>query len=248
MLRNGWCPHQIANVQASYDERTVSFLATIKRSGFRDRDHLECRHTSRCVANNIDMTSYESKHCNPACRCDFIGGVYEKIVEIISEGGVPLIAMKTEKETGQLHLHIERRTPKSRYVAISHVWSDGLGNPKANTLPQCQLRQLAIRLTALSQYEKPRLALCGFKGLLIDWRRWHFSCFDPTAPPLFWMDTLCIPVKEEHASLRCRSINQMASVYAAATRVLVLDAELFQISTRSVFVEEVLLGYFSVLG
>ncbi|KAL0263037.1 hypothetical protein SLS55_002012 [Diplodia seriata] len=51
------------------------------------------------------------------------------------------------------------------------------------------------------------------------------------SPPLFWMDTLCIPVKPQDAHLRTQAINQMASTYAAAVQVLVLDAELQQCTT-----------------
>lgn len=43
---------------------------------------------------------------------------------------------------------------------------------------------------------------------------------------LFWFDTLCIPVKSEDARLRNVAIDSMASVYAGAQEVLVLDAEL----------------------
>lgn len=43
---------------------------------------------------------------------------------------------------------------------------------------------------------------------------------------LFWFDTLCIPVKPEDARLRNVAIDSMASIYAGAHVVLVLDAEL----------------------
>lgn len=47
---------------------------------------------------------------------------------------------------------------------------------------------------------------------------------------LFWLDTLCIPVKPEHAHLREWSFATMASIYAGASRVLVLDAELMNMA------------------
>lgn len=46
--------------------------------------------------------------------------------------------------------------------------------------------------------------------------------------PLFWMDTLCIPVGDAEREVRLMAINQMASIYATAVQVLVLDAELLQ--------------------
>ena len=52
----------------------------------------------------------------------------------------------------------------------------------------------------------------------------------------FWFDTLCIPVKEEHADLKNRSIDTMNSIYAGAKRVLILDAELM--ATESINTEQ----------
>ena len=59
----------------------------------------------------------------------------------------------------------------------------------------------------------------------------------PKEPPLFWLDTLCIPVaapddsqdvKSDVDKLKLIAINQMGQIYAAASRVLVLDSELQQ--------------------
>jgi hypothetical protein len=51
--------------------------------------------------------------------------------------------------------------------------------------------------------------------------------------PLFWMDTLCIPVQNEQKTLRMKAINQMSLIYAAAEQVLVLDNELRQRNTAN---------------
>ena len=56
------------------------------------------------------------------------------------------------------------------------------------------------------------------------------------AKQLFWFDTLCIPVKEEHADLKNQSIDIMNSIYAGAKRVLILDAELM--ATDSINTEQ----------
>lgn len=66
-------------------------------------------------------------------------------------------------------------------------------------------------------------------GLLqVDSLRQDFVWHPERQPPLFWMDTLCIPVGEEHKRLRRLAINQMAFIYAAAVQELVLDAVLMQ--------------------
>lgn len=53
------------------------------------------------------------------------------------------------------------------------------------------------------------------------------------------MDTLCIPVGLENASLRANAINKMDLIYAGARDVLVLDPELQQISLEGLPQEEI---------
>lgn len=57
---------------------------------------------------------------------------------------------------------------------------------------------------------------------------------DPHRQPVgFWMDTLCVPVADEHRGLRSKAIGQMRSIYEAADRVLVLDDRIEQLATSS---------------
>ncbi|XP_044722128.1 uncharacterized protein HRG_05043 [Hirsutella rhossiliensis] len=89
------------------------------------------------------------------------------------------------------------------FVAISHVWSDGKGNPDRNALPRCQLQHIQAKVTELY------------------------------SPVGFWMDTLCVPVAEEHKDLRSKAIKQMRAIYEAADRVLVLDNRVEQLAVSS---------------
>jgi hypothetical protein len=93
------------------------------------------------------------------------------------------------------------------YVAISHVWSDGLGNPivhpgglPVNGLAECQVLRLNRFLKNLR----------------------------PKAPVMFWMDTFCIPAQAEYEEQRKAAISKMRTIYEKASKVLVLDAELLQ--------------------
>jgi hypothetical protein len=54
------------------------------------------------------------------------------------------------------------------------------------------------------------------------------------------MDTLCIPVDDEHAELRTEAINRMAAYYAQATGTLILDSELQRLRIAVDEAEEVL--------
>jgi hypothetical protein len=116
------------------------------------------------------------------------------------------------------------------------VWSGGLGNFEANQLPSCQLHQLKASLREVIAQDFSwtpnnrirRLPLAGRVGSDF----WDYAIALvadglPRKTPLrFWMDTLCIPVGEQHAVWRARSINNMARIYAQATSMLVLDDSL----------------------
>lgn len=72
-------------------------------------------------------------------------------------------------------LEVEEFQASRKYVAISHVWSGGLGNPTLNSLPKCQLIVIRDWIAALPEAK-------------IDDSKIHF-----------WMDTLCVP--EEASSV-----------------------------------------------
>lgn len=53
---------------------------------------------------------------------------------------IPLLNItQTDEDLESLQVEVVAHTPDTRYVAISHVWADGLGNPMGNSLPTCQL-------------------------------------------------------------------------------------------------------------
>ena len=116
-------------------------------------------------------------------------------------------------------LSVEEAQSGSRYIAISHVWSGGLGNPKGNALPLCQLRKLAADL------EDVNVALHR-NILLFPGKPTRKSC------GLFWMDTLCIPVHDEAdrpesgQDLRRLAIGNMQATYVRAEAVMVIDPSL----------------------
>jgi len=107
----------------------------------------------------------------------------------------------------------------SRYVAISHVWADGLGNAFENGLPTCQLRMLRTYIAQIAR-----------KGPKI-------SAFTMSiSNTLFWMDTLCIPTQTSPPEIpipekvledvKRKAIDTMNIVYSSSSHTLVLDAEM----------------------
>jgi len=73
--------------------------------------------------------------------CPFVHVDAQEVRKIIEEGGIPLVLIDTSS-SGGLDLRVRAAAARDRYIAISHVWSDGLGNPALNALPKCQLERL----------------------------------------------------------------------------------------------------------
>ena len=112
---------------------------------------------------------------------------------------IPLLSVHAlESEEPQIRLsQSSLNGPRPIYVALSHVWSDGLGNPLENSLPKCQL----ITIQSLVNSLYPRSA----------------------EPVPFWIDTLCVPLNGEG---RKDAIQGMRRVYEEGDIILVLDASL----------------------
>jgi hypothetical protein len=149
MLTRGWCIHQVNYFHSIFDEETLIALAEKARSP-REVDHTMCRERTSCVAFNVDMNNYTSRHAQESCNCEMIPAPYNELVQTIRNGQVPLISI-TATDTGKLKLFCKRRTINSWYIAISHVWADGLGNPQDNALPLCQLDKLKRELESVQE-------------------------------------------------------------------------------------------------
>lgn len=100
----------------------------------------------------------------------------------------------------------------NKCVAISHVWSDGLGNAMHNSLPAYQLQRL--------------------------WELINSVAPDFEKSSLLWIDTLCAPLFWE---LRKIAFIQFSGVHEKASRVLVLDSDLLTVSATESRLEEKLM-------
>lgn len=89
------------------------------------------------------------------------------------------------------------------FVAISHVWADGLGvgsTAEVGLVPTCQV----ARIANLARLLVPDGAV--------------------------WIDSLCV---SDSKALRNRAIGLMAATYRQAERVLVLDATIWQLAIKT---------------
>jgi hypothetical protein len=155
MVNNGWCPHQVDHLSYKYGLSTFSYLATLERLPARLADHQRCTLHEKCVAYDTDPVTYETRHTTTDCVCAMVSVPYESLVKITRKGHVPLISIHSSASTdGLLELRVHRRSRKDKYIAITHVWADGLGNPRENSLPTCQIKRLQQSMSALSDVSR----------------------------------------------------------------------------------------------
>lgn len=226
MGQQGWCPFKIQHILSSHDYATTYYLSRLFKKSSQ-LDHGSCTETE-CVANNVDMNNYITKHVEQGCSCSHVSFPDDEMRQIIRAGGIPLVRAKEVAVGEPPILEVVRMNIDTPYVAFSHVWSDGLGNPKANTLPECQIR----RLQGYVDDSKPPVESSWFSypAFNFDFRR--TSSVKNTVVKHFWLDTLCIPVGKEFDDLKFRAINQMAAIYSSAYEVLVLDSSFARTSIQ----------------
>ncbi|RDL30357.1 Uncharacterized protein BP5553_10235 [Venustampulla echinocandica] len=152
--------------------------------------HQQCSEFS-CSAYERDKNEYKTKHASKFCTCVHRTVCVPELVRILEKGQIPAIHLQDS-------IQVLSVMPTIRYVAISHVWSDGLGNPNANTLPDCQVESIARFVSNLYH---------PLEGIIP-----------------FWIDTLCCPV--EPYSARAQAISLMRKTYQGADKVLVIDSYL----------------------
>jgi hypothetical protein len=222
MINHGWCPSEIPKLVENYYKslQTLHLLSKMDRSVL-GRDHSGCSE-KRCLAYNIQDETYVVGHCEADCKCPPVEIKNEQTVPILDEGCYPLLQLRKDT-AGRVEVDVVRSSEKAPYIAISHVWADGLGNPHATALHTCQLRRLFTLLQSLSP--------SGKKSETHQYA------------PLMWLDTLCCPVKPEDAKIK--SIKKMADVYKNASHVLVLDRTLLQHHSGDIGVPEAMARIFS---
>ena len=155
----GWCPNQITNL-ANLTDATGFYLASlVNRPYLLKENHGGCTEAI-CLGNQIDPETYETRHVKEGCSCQHVGVDRSQVEAILKSGGTPRVALLQDDHSVTLDV-----VDHGPFVAISHVWSHGLGNPRNNSLPSCQLRRLTHYINNL---DVPDLCL--------------------------WIDTLLIPI------------------------------------------------------
>lgn len=212
MLSSGWCPSQVrVNVENHWYLQTMHFLTFLGQPA-SDGFHRRCSN-DRCLAYQNELATYQTKHLT-GCNCEYISIDTKRLTEILESGSLPLLRIQESHTLNGLSIELVPSQSTTRYIALSHVWADGLGNPYENALPRCQL------------------------GFLHETINKYYAKLYPQAVEeiLLWCDTLCCPVEPGEA--KNIALAQMKKTYLEATRVLVLDASLRMYDFNSMEADE----------
>ena len=134
---NGWCPREA--MAMSMETPSQRYYASLIERPSPHLDHSGCD-TLRCTANLFDKSTYTTKHVNPGCKCSHLTVNQRQVADALKSGTFPVVRLV--QTANDFDLEVVPYKPEIKYLAFSHVWADGLGNPTANSLPSCQLIRL----------------------------------------------------------------------------------------------------------
>lgn len=195
---SGQCPASMFRMQSQYHSCVMQYLAELQWP-VDDESHSGCS-KHKCVAYQLDKAAYTFKKSETCIgyQCGFDGPNQDSVKDILRAGKVPVIQISSGSSS-DVKMEVFPADDRE-YVAISHVWSDGLGNPFDNTIHRCQVLEIQRLLENLPAFK--------------------INCV--------WLDTFCVPVDDE--SLRRKAIRMMRYTYEKARCVLVLDYTLEKVS------------------
>lgn len=200
LRRDNWCPSEISLVLMGFGDTTTFFTSQLDRKRTK-ADHSRCSST-KCIAFNINSKEYRTQHASDCRGCADVSINRTNLANTLHLDKTPRLRIKVpnvDKEQ-RPELSIEDTGP---YVAISHVWSDGIGNAASNALPSCQLLRLRDFIKQLDKGETD-------------------------AQMAVWIDTLLVPT--EKGVEKRLALSRLFNYYREADMVLVLDSDLLQAS------------------
>lgn len=153
----------------------------------------------RCSMESVAQGSYKTRHdlqCDGECAVVCVD--QDQLCDVLQRGRIPGVSISELPGGDGIELSVVECTEGVPYIAVSHVWSDGMGNEASNALPECQIKRL--------------------------YRLLRYFETDNSVPIVLWMDTLCCPVSKERG--RNAAISFMQRTYQNSSATLVLDASL----------------------
>ena len=218
MTWNGWCLHEVAVLRGEFITFSAhEFLRSMIKPSL-GLDHTRCN-ADFCLQLQTNE-SYKPKHTTVHCSCENLGPVgppLDTVIEYVTaENTIPVLRI-LGRSADVLNIEVLPHTSgdaSAPYVALSHLWADGLGSQDELALPRCKVLRLASIIRNLNG--------------LIPWGRDH-----PEDRELFlWCDSLLCPIEpKQNATVdqkrsKANALDKMRDVYTNAAYVLVLDASI----------------------
>ncbi|RDW57443.1 hypothetical protein BP6252_13781 [Coleophoma cylindrospora] len=240
-LRSGRCPSLARTMAARCTASAFYYISSIENMSSTENmpsiSHGRCNEFE-CVANTVDGSKVvHTARCDG--DCERIGPDLDQLSSILRKGSTPVLYFdrNADQHPGSRQILLGSAEADMDYVCLSHIWSQGLGSID-NKLPHCQVERVfkavsKIPVTSRSTLSPnnsnvkqtsagpPHIPNISDKLSQTDARRRR---------PGIWLDPLCIP--SDDATLRQKSIDSMARIYACCESVLVLDAGLQKIPRR----------------
>ncbi|KAF8848026.1 hypothetical protein BDZ45DRAFT_733208 [Acephala macrosclerotiorum] len=213
MIADGFCPRAIHRLRPTM-LLIGTYLSSQLQFHTREPSHSACT-ASTCTSDHMVDSNYTRCHAETDCSCKDLldASVSARVQSILKDGGIPVLRLIVSSASEKIDIEVLPADPERPYVAFSHVWSDGLGNPDSNELYECQWR----RLQHLADQIFP-----------VDYRR---------VSNFFWVDTVCVPRPEVNLQARRSAISRMRKTYYEADKVLVLDSHLLSLPAETTSLE-----------
>jgi hypothetical protein len=177
-----------------------------------------------CIVHNINPVEYKPAHTEPNCTCQNVKPDISHIFRILDRGEIPTISFVPSD--GSLDMRVtgfSEDTSTRRYIAISHVWSDGIGSTTEDGIPLCQAQKLC-KIMEPDKESPFQNAVSSVKRLF------QRKSDNPEMSYPLWIDSLCIPASKAY---RASAIANLGNVYRNAHGVLVLDSAIQKCSSKA---------------
>lgn len=106
MADNGWCPFHIYQLCRSQNYAVTYFVSQLQHPASDGVNHTACSET-QSVGKNI-KDNYESKHKRDGCGCSMVSIPVNEIIEILRQGGIPLVSIHESPYHGRLEVRVRK--------------------------------------------------------------------------------------------------------------------------------------------
>jgi hypothetical protein len=179
MLSQNWCPARINSL--FYQDLPCQYIFSLHPSSAKV-SHTSCD-SRACRQRPKDPGNMKPSHRTSDCECEMISFDETALIRVLQLGGNPGI-LKVWSQNGTVSYEIVD-VRGCDFIAISHVFSQGMGNSKANALPRCQIEKL-----------------------------WKFiEELEPRSSAL-WIDTISVPMSDEWKRLAISKLREVYTTAA----------------------------------